>query len=117
MEITAEQLRQNFSYKDTEELLDIRARNQLTEVARTAIEEELSARGVAKEAVAAVLAQQLSAQSATDKFISNLAPRSLRLLAKLIDVFGGLALLRVIISIRHTCQQQYHQGAYVFLRK
>lgn len=96
VKITADQLRQNYARKDTEELLDIRARNQLTEVAHAAIEDELNARGVSKAAISIVLEQQAATQAAKEKLVYNLAPRSLRLVAKLIDVVGGLVFLAAI---------------------
>lgn len=93
MEITAEQLRRNYASKETEELLDIRARNQLTDVARAVIEEELAARGVTGTIISAAMDRNAKEQTAINANLSNsnLAPRLSRLLAKTFDVLGVFA--------------------------
>lgn len=96
MEITVGQLRETYARKETDELLDLRARNELTDVARIALDEELQSRGVQDTEVARVSEQREQNQAVVEKGTSNLAPELHRLAAWLIDVWGALGVMVAI---------------------
>lgn len=117
MEVTLEQLRMTYSNKDTDELLELRARNQLTDIARTAIDEELKLRGVSQDSVVIVQEKQKIETEKTERLLSTLAPVYLRAIAVFIDIPGGVLLLIMVSEILTTyTPKSFHEPLeYAFL--
>ncbi|KAF0813424.1 hypothetical protein IGB42_01775 [Andreprevotia sp. IGB-42] len=81
-------IRENYQYKDSEELLALRASNDLTDVARRILDEELAARQIAPGEIAAGTQLYADLASVQQEGQAALASIPARFMAKLIDVWG-----------------------------
>jgi uncharacterized RDD family membrane protein YckC len=93
---TAAQLKEHYARMDTEELVELRAKNTLTDVAREVLDLELRNRGVAESAVVHEQARQVAQVELRETEIANMAPLLRRAAAYIVDVPGTLILLSAI---------------------
>lgn len=96
MDAMAAQLRETYAQKDTDDLIDLRARGDLTDVAQRILDEELARRGVAQSSVDEAKVRHEADRAEMANAVSNLAGLGARFLAKLIDLSVAAAMLIVI---------------------
>ena len=91
MDPAGAQLRETYASKTTEELIELRARDDLTDLAYKVLDEELKGRGVPEADVQQEVIVQREARADRSRVLAGLARRDVRLAAKLIDLFGPYA--------------------------
>ena len=102
-----EQLKEYYERQDTEELLAI-ARKDLTEEARLILQEVLAGRNVAPDATTAVRADVLYPQARDAEDAGRLATRWTRFLAFLVDVWGAIIVLTILLSPLRWISEEIH---------
>ena len=88
----AAELRERYALKDDEELIELRARNELTDTARQVLDEEIARRGIADSIISEASAQQIVNKQRIDIQKANLASIGARLVAYLVDLVGAFLL-------------------------
>lgn len=96
MDAMAAQLKETYAHKDTEDLVDLRARGDLTDLAQRILDDELARRGVAQSSVEEAKARYDADRAEMELTVRNLAGLSARFLAKFIDLCVAAAILIVI---------------------
>jgi len=96
MDAMAAQLKETYAHKDTEDLVDLRARGDLTDLAQRILDDELARRGVAQSSVEEAKARYDADRVEMELAVRNLAGLSARFLAKFIDLCVAAAMLIVI---------------------
>ena len=96
MDPAATQLRENYALRTTEELIELRARDDLTPLAYGVLDEELKSRGVPEAQVKQEVVIHREARATRLSALNRLAGRGTRLGAKLIDVFGVMLVIGVL---------------------
>ena len=92
MDAMAAELRERYALKDDEELIELRARNELTDTARQVLDEEIARRGIADSIISEASAQQIVNKQRIDIQKANLASIGARLVAYLVDLVGAFLL-------------------------
>lgn len=96
MDAMAAELRERYTQKDDEELIELRARNDLTDTARQVLDREIARRGIANSIIADASAQQIVDKQRIDAQKERLASIGSRCIAYLIDLVGTFLLAFVI---------------------
>ena len=91
------QLRSYYERQDTEELLEIAAKD-LTEEARTVLNQVLDARGIGRDVAEKVQERVAKASAANTKLNLLLGKPSVRLVAFLVDAIGSSLIAYVVLS-------------------
>lgn len=102
MNAMAAQLRETYESKDTDELVELAGQNTLTDTAYAVLEEILTSRGVHMDMVGALRIKNAEKARLDEEKFYRLAPLSKRLLAKLIDTCGLLAVARILLMPLYT---------------
>lgn len=95
MEITTESLKEHYSRMENHELVELRRRGSLTDLAMSALTEELQSRGITDE-VRAKIESEIQSENLADDYLASLGSR---LGAQLIDNLIAILLLVIFISI------------------
>jgi uncharacterized RDD family membrane protein YckC len=96
MEVTEQDLRENYESLETEQLLELKLRGTLTDTANGVLEQILAERSISSEERAKLAAEIQEQLSEDDALMSSLASRGERLAGQLIDSF--LAVLVLVLS-------------------
>ena len=102
-----EKLKEYYERQDTEELLAI-ARKDLTEEARLILQEVLAGRNVVPELRSAARSNTLDQQAQHARAADRLASRWTRLLAFLVDVWGVIIILTILLSPLRWISKEIH---------
>lgn len=109
-----DQLKELYERQDTEELLEI-ARKDLTDVARTVLQDVLAARGIGIDLVTAARTAAIIDETTAARAESNLASRWVRLLAFVLDVWGVMLVFFLVLLPLRFWSTELHVNATLFV--
>ena len=95
MEITTESLKERYRRMENHELVELHRRGSLTDLAMSALTEELQSRGITDE-VRAKIESEIQSENLADDYLASLGSR---LGAQLIDDLIAILLLVIFLSI------------------